>query len=139
MNDLESISPTLIRRLLESEVTSQEIARHTGINQQVVNSFRRGAKDKPLTQLEDMRLNLARTLTKEARRQKIQSLDSVFYTREEISTALDYPSEAVKELEKTTGVNAFKLGLAKKYAKDEKAFGFIRLGVVMRIMEKMNS
>lgn len=139
MNESAKINPTLIQRLLESDISSQEIAIHTGINQQVVNSYRKlSHEEKPLVHMKNMRLKVAHSLTKEAKRQKIRMHDTVFYTKEEIAEALHHQIHCLHEFEKKTGIDKFTLNLAKRYSKDEKCFGLIRLGVVMKMMDFIN-
>lgn len=132
------VNPTLVKRLLESDISSNEIARHTGLNQQEIRSFRKTADtERPLRDLTNMRLKLAFTLTKEAKRQRIRTHDTVFYTKEEICDALNNVDLKVEDSpEENTDISKLSLKNARKYASDDQKIGIIRLGLLLRALDE---
>lgn len=131
------VNPTLVKRLLESDVSSNEIARHTGVNQQEIRSYRTTEAQGPLKDLTNMRLKLAFTLTKEAKRQKIRTHDTVFYTKDEICDALNNVELRIDEAEEEERkIKTLTLKNARKYASDENKIGIIRLGLLMKALDE---
>ncbi|MHC5372425.1 hypothetical protein ACYSNU_01345 [Enterococcus sp. LJL120] len=131
------VNPTLVKRLLESDVSSNEIARHTGVNQQEIRSYRTTEAQAPLKDLTNMRLKLAFTLTKEAKRQKIRTHDTVFYTKDEICDALNNVELRIDEAEEEERkIKILTLKNARKYASDENKIGIIRLGLLMKALDE---
>ncbi|WP_265455713.1 hypothetical protein [Enterococcus sp. HY326] len=131
------VNPTLVKRLLESDVSSNEIARHTGVNQQEIRSYRTTEEQAALKDLTNMRLKLAFTLTKEAKRQKIRTHDTVFYTKDEICDALNNVELRIDEAEEEERkIKTLTLKNARKYASDENKIGIIRLGLLMKALDE---
>lgn len=133
------VNPSLVQRLLVSEISSKEIANNTGVNLQVLRSFRTDdTHEEPLVPFEDMRLKLAQTLTTEAKRQKIKAHDTVFLTKDQIQKALKSSAYSLDEMAEKTGLPPIKLKVARKYAEDDKTIGIIRIGVVMRTLDVLD-
>lgn len=139
MDEEFKVNPTLVKRLLTSDISSREIASSTGLNLQEINSYREKSDgQEPLLDLADMRLKLASSLTKAAKDFKIRSHDTAFLTKEKICDALHHPVLEKETVKKEMDVTPLVLKIAKKYAKKDTTIGIIRLGVVMEVLDTLD-
>lgn len=133
------VNPSLVKRLLASEVSSNEIAHNTGVNLQVIRSFRKVEdQEGPLVPFEDMRLELVQILTKEAKKQRIKSHDTVFLTKDQICETLNSSIYSLEEMAEKTGLSETTLKVARRYLESEKKMGMIRIGVILRTLDALD-